>query len=74
MKLKNLNFRTWIKRSTHKTICFSKLEKLHDIVIGLLINKVEFGIDIYPKFRCSLNWLKIPLYSRAHFKLPNTYC
>ncbi len=45
---KNLNFRTWIKRLTRKTICFSKLEKMHDIVIGLLINKVEFGVNIYP--------------------------
>ena len=44
---KNLNFRTWIKRLARKTICFSKLEKMHDIVIGLLINKVEFGIDIH---------------------------
>jgi insertion element IS1 protein InsB len=44
---KNLNFRTWIKRLTRKTICFSKLKKMHDIVIGLLINKVEFGIDIH---------------------------
>ncbi|MDB2384438.1 IS1 family transposase [Endozoicomonas sp.] len=44
---KNLNFRTWIKRLARRTICFSKLEKMHDIVIGLLINKVEFGIDIY---------------------------
>jgi len=44
---KNLNLRTWIKRLTRRTICFSKLEKMHDIVIGLLINKVEFGIDIY---------------------------
>lgn len=44
---KNLNFRTWIKRLTRRTICFSKLEKMHDIVIGLLINKVEFGRDIH---------------------------
>ncbi len=44
---KNLNFRTWIKRLTRKTICFSKLESLHDTVIGLLINKVEFGLDIH---------------------------
>jgi insertion element IS1 protein InsB len=46
---KNLNFRTWIKRLTRKTICFSKLEILHDTVIGLLINKVEFGLDIHAK-------------------------
>ena len=44
---KNLNLRKGIKRLTHKTICFSKCEKMHDIVIGLLINKVEFGIDIH---------------------------
>lgn len=44
---KNLNFRTWIKRLTRRTICFSKLDKMHDIVIGLLINKVEFGRDIH---------------------------
>ncbi len=44
---KNLNFRTWIKRLTHRTICFSKLETMHDIVIGLLINKVEFERDIH---------------------------
>jgi len=46
---KNLNFRTWVKRLTRKTICFSKLESMHDIVIGLLINKVEFGVDIHAK-------------------------
>jgi len=44
---KNLNFRTWIKRLTRKTICFSKLEEMHDTVIGLMINKVEFGVDIH---------------------------
>ena len=44
---KNLNFRTWIKRLARKTICFSKSESMHDTVIGLLINRVEFGIDIH---------------------------
>ncbi|VAW88371.1 hypothetical protein MNBD_GAMMA16-701 [hydrothermal vent metagenome] len=38
MERKNLNLRTWIKRLTRKTSCFSKSEKMHDIVIGLLIN------------------------------------
>jgi len=32
---KNLNLRTWIKRLSCKTICFSKCEEIHDIVIGL---------------------------------------
>lgn len=44
---KNLNLSTWVKRLTRKTICFSKSEIMHDTVIGLLINKVEFGVDIY---------------------------
>ena len=48
---KNLNFRTWIKRLARRTICFSKLEKMHDIVIGLLINRVEFGVDIHAKMQ-----------------------
>ena len=36
-----------IKRLARKTIFFSKLEEMHDTVIGLLINKVEFGLDIH---------------------------
>jgi insertion element IS1 protein InsB len=44
---KNLNLRTWIKRLARKTICFSKLESLHDAVIRLLINKIEFGRNIH---------------------------
>ncbi|RJY18335.1 hypothetical protein D5R81_05930 [Parashewanella spongiae] len=31
----------------NRTICFSKLESMHDTVIDLLINRVEFGIDIH---------------------------
>jgi len=48
---KNLNLRTWIKRLARKTVCFSKLELMHDTVIGLLINKVEFGRDIHTKIQ-----------------------
>ena len=48
---KNLNFRAWIKRLARKTICCSKLERMHDIVIGLLINRVEFGVDIHAKMQ-----------------------
>ena len=39
---KNLNLRTRIKRLARKTICFSKLELLHDTVIGLFINRYCF--------------------------------
>jgi len=48
---KNLNFRTWAKRLTRRTICFSKLEKMHDIVAGLLNNKVEFGRNIHAQLQ-----------------------
>lgn len=42
---KNLTLRTRIKRLCRKTICFSKSEFMHDIVIGLVINIIEFGFD-----------------------------
>jgi insertion element IS1 protein InsB len=43
---KHLTLRTRIKRLARKTICFSKLERMHDIVIGLFINRYEFGIAV----------------------------
>ena len=43
---KHLTLRTRIKRLARKTICFSKLERMHDIVIGLFINHFEFGLNI----------------------------
>jgi len=42
---KNLNLRTRVKRLNRKTICFSKSVIMHDIVIGLYINIVEFKIQ-----------------------------
>jgi insertion element IS1 protein InsB len=26
-----------------RTLCFSKMERMHDLVIGLFINRYEFG-------------------------------
>ena len=43
---KHLNLRTRIKRLVRKTICFSKTELMHDLVIGLFINRYEFGLLI----------------------------
>lgn len=43
---KHLTLRTRIKRLARRTICFSKLETMHDIVIGLMINRVEFGRNV----------------------------
>jgi insertion element IS1 protein InsB len=44
---KNLTTGPGSNGGLHRSICFSTLEKMHDIVIGLLINKVEFGRDIH---------------------------
>ena len=43
---KHINLRTRIKRLVRRTICFSKTERMHDLVIGLFINRYEFGIAI----------------------------
>jgi len=43
---KHLRLRTRIKRLQRKTICFSKIKEMHDIVIGLFINRYEFGMAI----------------------------
>jgi insertion element IS1 protein InsB len=43
---KHLTLRTRIKRLARKTICFSKSTWLHDVVIGLFINRYEFGLLI----------------------------
>ena len=43
---KHLTLRTRIKRLARKTICFSRSEWFHDVVIGLFINRFEFGLSI----------------------------
>ena len=39
----HLSLRTRIKRLARKTICLSKSTWLHDVVIGLFINRYEFA-------------------------------
>ena len=43
---KHINLRTRIKRLVRRTICFSKTERMHDVMIGLFINRYEFGLQI----------------------------
>lgn len=43
---KFLTLRTRIKRLARKTICFSKNELMHDTIIGLYINRYEFGRNV----------------------------
>jgi len=40
----HLTLRTRIKRLVRKTICFSKTTQMHDIVIGLFVNRYAFGL------------------------------
>jgi insertion element IS1 protein InsB len=46
IKRKHLTLRTRIKRLVRKTICFSKSVQMHDIVIGLFVNRYEFGLRV----------------------------
>ncbi|HJW29952.1 MAG TPA: IS1 family transposase [Saprospiraceae bacterium] len=46
LESKHLGLRTRIKRLARKTICFSKSSQMHDIVIGLFINRFEFMVTI----------------------------
>lgn len=43
---KHLTRRTRIKRLVRKTLCFSKSTRMHDIVIGLFVNRYEFGLGV----------------------------
>jgi insertion element IS1 protein InsB len=46
LERKHLTLRTRIKRLVRRTICFSKSTAMHDLVIGLFINRFEFGLTI----------------------------
>ena len=43
---KHLTLRTRIKRLRRRTICFSKSIQRHDIVIGLFVNRYDFGLRV----------------------------
>ena len=40
---KHITLRTRIKRLGRRMICFSKTEQMHDLVIGMFINRYDFG-------------------------------
>jgi insertion element IS1 protein InsB len=54
---KHIKLRTRIKRLVRRTICFSKTTTMHDLVIGLFINRYEFGVAIYRALHAKLNFL-----------------
>jgi insertion element IS1 protein InsB len=46
LERKHLTLRTRIKRLVRKTICFSKSIEMHENMIGLFINRFEFGLSV----------------------------
>ncbi len=46
LERKHLTLRTRIKRPVRKTSCFSKSVQMHELVIGLFINRFEFGLQM----------------------------
>ena len=46
LERKHLTLRTRIKRLVRKTICFSKSIEMHEHMIGLFINRFEFGLSV----------------------------
>jgi insertion element IS1 protein InsB len=42
----HVTLRTRIKRLTRKTIGFSRSIQMHDIVLGLFVNRYEFGLPV----------------------------
>ena len=43
---KHLTLRTRLKRLARKTLCFSRSCMMHDLLIGLYMNRVEFGCPV----------------------------
>src|SRR6201991_4644923 len=43
---KHLTLRTRLKRLARKTLCFSHPFLMHDLLIGLYMNRVEFGCAV----------------------------
>ena len=43
---KHINLRTRMKRLVRRTLCFSKTEHMHDLVIGLVIHRYECGASV----------------------------
>jgi insertion element IS1 protein InsB len=55
---RNLSLRTRIKRLARKTICFSKLEKLHDGVIEMFIKPMH---TVLPQEQALSGWNSMPV-------------
>ena len=43
---KHLTLRTRLKRLARTTLCLSRSRVMHDLLIGLYMNRVEFGYSV----------------------------
>jgi insertion element IS1 protein InsB len=43
---KHLTWRARLKRLARQTLCFSRSRAMHDLLIGLYMNRVEFGCTV----------------------------
>ena len=43
---KHLTLRTRLKRFARRTLCYSRSRVMHDLLIGLYMNRVEFGCPV----------------------------
>jgi len=46
MERKHLTLRTRTKRLVRQTICFSRWTQMHDLVIGLFVNRYACGLRV----------------------------
>ncbi len=51
---KQLTLRTRLKRLARKTLCFSRSRLMHDLLIGLYMNRVEFGRPVLKRANSKL--------------------
>jgi insertion element IS1 protein InsB len=42
----HLTLRTRVTRTVRKTLCFSRSIEMHESVIGLFVNRFEFGVNV----------------------------
>ena len=54
---KHLTLRTRLKRLARKTLCFSRSCLMHDLLIGLYMNHVEFGCAVMKRNRYQIGTL-----------------
>jgi insertion element IS1 protein InsB len=66
---KHINLRTRIKRLVRRTLCFSKTERMHDLVIGLFVNRWSCTCSLR-EIQFPANPVKCPFHHLCEGALP----